>query len=366
MGTQSSHRRFGTTCRSAAAFVAAFLLLMNVACQPPADNGGNNGGSDNGGGDNGGGDNGVGDNGGSNNGGNAAAIGQLSEIVLDADGSLIGADVVNDQIVRVNRTTGAATLISGNGAGSGPELDSPNKVFLDQDGSLLVTTIKRLIFRIDAGTGNRTLLLDASDPNDPFPDSFSGIAATDDGSVYVTNFVSDQFIARVDSQAGELVTVNADNVTNGVNDIVPLGGNNVLVVDTFRRAVIQVALPGGDVTIISNVDTQAGPADTEVGTGPDFGQSPRTLAIASDGTIYEGDEANSSFGLGVSVVFAIDPDTGDRTVASGPDVGEGPEIGRPVDLIVDAEGLLVMIDANHADLLVIDPQTGDRSFLGSN
>lgn len=366
MGNQTSQRHFRITCRTLATFVAVFLLCMGAACQPPADNPGDNGGSNNGGGDNGGGDDGGSDNGGSNNGGNPAAVQQLAAIAVDADGSLIGADVVGDQIVRIDGDTGAATLVSGNGAGTGPELDSPNRVFIDDDGSLLVTTLNRLVFRIDTATGNRALLLDSSDPNDPFPDSFSGIGATGDGTVYVTSSTSDQFIARVDSQGGTLQSINAEGVTNGVDDIVPLGGDTALIIDVFRRAIVEVALPSGDVTIISNVDTQAGPNDTEVGTGPDFGQPPRTLALADDGTIYEGDEANSSFGLGVSVIFAIDPDTGDRTVVSGPDTGDGPAIGRPIDLIVGADGALVLIDANHSDLLVIDPQTGDRSFLGAN
>jgi sugar lactone lactonase YvrE len=353
------------TRRTIGTSIVTLLIGIGVACQPPAgnpdDNG--NGGSNNGGGGNGGTDNG-------NNGGTTVGIDQLAAIILNTDGSLIGADVVANSIVRIDRATGAATLISGNGAGSGPELESPNNVFRDADGSLLVTTLKRVIFRIDPSSGNRTLLLDAGDPNDLFPDSFNGIAATDDGSIYVTNSSSssssNQFIAQVDAQAGELITINAEDVTSGVGDILPLGGNNVLVVDLFRRAVIEVALPSGDVTIVSNVDRQAGPADTEVGTGPDFGQPPRALAIADDGTIYEGDEANSSFGLGVSVVFAIDPATGNRTVVSGPDNGDGPDIGRPDDLIVDADGLLVMIDFNYTELLIIDPQTGDRSLLGSN
>ncbi len=362
MSNRISSARFHFARRAIGTVLMTAIFAIGIACQPPENTPGDNGGGDNGGGNNGGGDNGGG---GGSNGGNAVAIDQLAAIVLDTDGSLIGADVVGDQIVRIDRATGAATLVSGNGAGSGPELDSPNGVFLDSDGSLLVTTLKRLIFRIDATNGNRTLLLDASIADDPFPKSFSGIAATDDGSVYVTNFVLEPDIARVDQQAGELVNVTPANISNGVNDIVPIGGNRALVVDVFRRAIVEVALPDDNETIISNVDTQAGPVDTEVGTGPDFGQSPRTITVADDGTIYEGDEANSSFGLGVSVIFAIDPASGNRTLVSGPDNGEGPDIGRPIDLIVDDEGLLLLIDGNHpGQLIVIDPQTGDRSFLG--
>ncbi|GJM25509.1 MAG: hypothetical protein DHS20C16_19240 [Phycisphaerae bacterium] len=370
MGSRCSLTSAPIQTRAFSTLIVALFLGIGLGCQPPVsipgDDGSNNDGSGNDGSSNGDSNNGDGNNGGGNNGGTVVAVDNWAAIILDDDGSLIGADSVDDRIVRINRATGAATLISGAGAGSGPELDRPLRLFLDADGSLLVTTQLRLVFRIDPTTGNRTLLLDDSDPNDFFPDSFSGIATTADGTIYVTGGGDGPLIARVDLQAAALVDVDFENITFSVPDIVPSGGNTALVIDAGRRAIVEVNLTSGDETIISNVDTQFGPADTEVGTGPDFGQPPRAIAVAEDGTIYEADEANSSFGLGVSVIFAIDPATGNRTVVSGPDNGDGPEIGRPVDLVVDADGHLVMIDANYEGLLVIDPETGDRSQLSTN
>jgi len=245
-------------------------------------------------------------------------------------------------------------LISGIGVGTGPDLDSPNAVFVEANGDLLVTTLQRLIFRVDADNGNRTLLIDDRDENDPFPDAFSGVLAVGE-VVYVSTLTAQPFIAQINATNASLSALTTTDIRN-VEDFALFGTTSALVADTFGRAIIQLALPSGAESVISEDD---------IGSGPEFGQL-RVLAIAPDNTIYVGDEANTSFGLGVSVVFLVDAATGNRSVVSGPDNGSGPAIGRPLSMTVDNDGKLVMIDATHDGLLIIDPETGNRTLQAFN
>ena len=353
-----------TTLCCTLGIILSWAFMGSAGCQAPVDAPGNDGGSG-GDGSGGNGSGGGGNDGGGASGGDPVAIGQLAAITNGPAGNLIGVDITNDTVVNIDRTTGAATLISGNGAGSGPEIDAPNRVFRDTDGSLLVTTLARLIYRVDPDSGNRTLLLDASDENDPFPDSFTGIATAANGDIIVINVNAAPFIALVDEAAGALTDVAAANVTNGAEEIKPGNGNAVIIIDSFRRAVVQVDVTTGEETILSNVDTAAGPVDTEVGMGSDFGQ-PRVLAVTDTGTIYVADEGNSSFGLGTPAIFEISSTTGNRTVIAAPDTGEGPAVGRPQSMVIDDEGLLVLIDATHTGLLIVDPKTAVRALLAIN
>lgn len=299
----------------------------------------------------------------SNSGGNPFRVGMVTAISKDTNGDLIGVDISEDTVFRIDQDSGSATLISGASVGDGPEIDAPNALYSAPDGSILVATFARRVYRVDPDTGDRTLILDDADPMDQFPDSFSAVFATTGGDVYVGAFSAEPYLARIDEGTGTLVEVESPNLIRGIESVAVESATSILVIDSIRRAVVRVDLMTGADTVVSNINTAAGPVDTEVGTGSDFGQ-PREVVIAGDGTIYVADEANSSFGLGESVIFRVDPATGDRTVASGPDVGSGPEIGRPVRMVADDDGLLVLVDANHDDLLVIDPATGDRTFLG--
>src|SRR5690349_4296154 len=67
------------------------------------------------------------------------------------------------QVIEVDRGTGARTLISGNGRGSGPALVMPNSVAVGPGGDILVTDIAPVtgnprLLRINPTTGNRSVL----------------------------------------------------------------------------------------------------------------------------------------------------------------------------------------------------------------
>lgn len=278
-------------------------------------------------------------------------IGHLSALVNDGSGGLFAVDVNNDTVIRINPTTGDATLVSGSGRGSGPDMNAPNNLFREADDRLLVSTVGRQIYRVDPGSGERTLLVDLNDPADPFPDGISGILATADGALFISQF-SEPDIGQLD--------VNAMSVTPvafvvpfifSVDNFIHTGGATALAAGS--QAIVSIELPAGTATVVSGQGQ---------GEGPEFGQL-RAVAVADDGTIYAGDEANSFFGLGDTVIFRIDPATGDRTVISGPENGSGPQLSRPRRMVVGDDGQILMLDENLDGLLIIDVTTGDRTLL---
>lgn len=278
------------------------------------------------------------------------AIGHLAALAKDGSGGFYAVDVNNDTVIRIDGTTGGATLVSGKGRGSGPEMNAPNNIFRESDGRLLIITVGRLIYRVDPGNGNRTLLVDLSDPADPFPNGISGILATADGTLFISQLSDRPRVAQLDVNTAGLTPVTI-GVLLSVDDFIPAGGATALAAG--GQAIVKIQLPAGTTTVVSN-KTQ--------GQGSEFGQL-RALAVADNGTIYAGDEANSFFGLGDSVVFRVDPVTGDRTVVSGPNNGSGPQLRRPRRMVVVGNDRIVMLDEDLDGLLIINAQTGERTLL---
>jgi len=67
--------------------------------------------------------------------------------------------------------------------------------------------------------------------------------------------------------------------------------------------------------------------------------------------------------LGLKAVVRVAPDTGQRTVVSGPGVGAGPALVAPFDLELEADGSIVVADTGRNAVLRIDPRTGDRAVV---
>ena len=107
-------------------------------------------------------------------------------------------------VVEVNPSTGARTLISGNGRGSGPALVMPATVAVEASGYILVTDIaagagNQRVLQIDPATGNRIVLTGKVVGSGPAVT----VAAVglENGVIYVTDVVGNQ-IMSVDPATG--------------------------------------------------------------------------------------------------------------------------------------------------------------------
>jgi sugar lactone lactonase YvrE len=107
--------------------------------------------------------------------GSGPAFGQPVDIAVEPSGALVVTYQIEDSIFgalrRIDPATGARTLVSGctdvacsSFAGAGPTFANPFGIVRDRDGSLLVAdTTLEAVLRVDATTGNRTLVSGCAD-----------------------------------------------------------------------------------------------------------------------------------------------------------------------------------------------------------
>ncbi|MGH7900479.1 MAG: hypothetical protein ACRENZ_01960, partial [Thermodesulfobacteriota bacterium] len=62
-------------------------------------------------------------------------------------------------------------------------------------------------------------------------------------------------------------------------------------------------------------------------------------------------------------VFDVDIPTGDRTILSGVNIGNGPQFQSPRGISVEADGDILIFDNGIPGLFSVDPATGERTIL---
>jgi hypothetical protein len=185
------------------------------------------------------------------------------DIVLTDQGFATGIP----QVVEVDPGTGARTLISGNGRGTGPALVMPVRVAIGPGGDILVTDIAPVtgnprLLRIDPATGDRRVLTGVGVGAGPAVD-VAGVGVVG-GIIYVTDVVNNQ-IMRVDPATGNRTPVSGPGTGGGAPFVSPASVTSgdrpgtIAVLDMERPAgpglglggVVRVDLATGDRTLIS-------------------------------------------------------------------------------------------------------------------
>lgn len=168
-------------------------------------------------------------------------------------------------------------------------------------------------------------------------------------------------IFEIDHLTGDRVILSGDplgaNVGSGASFSDPRGltryGGSIYVVDRSKRALFKVDPTTGDRTIISG-----DPFGANVGSGPNL-FDPEDVIVSAAGKIFVTDSDERA-------VFLIDPVTGDRTILSDSVNGLGPDLRHPFGLVMDALGRLIVADRDDESLFLIDALSGDRSILSDD
>ena len=184
------------------------------------------------------------------------------DIVLTDQGFTTGIP----QVVDVNPGTGARTVISGAGLGTGPALVMPNSVAVGPGGAILVTDIAPVtgnprLLRIDPATGNRTVLTGVGVGAGPAVNVAA--VGVEGGIIYVTDVVGNQ-IMSVDPATGNRTLVSGPGAGGGAPFFSPVSitsdrPGSIVVLDAERPApgglplggLVRVDLATGDRTLIS-------------------------------------------------------------------------------------------------------------------
>jgi sugar lactone lactonase YvrE len=243
-------------------------------------------------------------------------------------GDILSANTATGELFRVD-SSGDRGVLSSEDVGSGPSFRQPYDVTLEADGQILMADRRnRALVRVDPQTGDRMI--------------FSGCTTLDcSAPIGLGPDFSELYLLTVESSGDALVTAT-------------------------QRSIFRVELASGDRTILS------GCSDIEcssvIGGGPEF-ISPRGIAVESSGDILVNDRALRS-------VLRVDPTSGDRTVVSGcidescsSTVGSGVAFESPYDVVVEADGNILVTDFNTFDgtelrsLFRVNPNNGVRTIL---
>jgi hypothetical protein len=329
--------------------------------------------------------------------GPAAGADELTSIAVEAGGSLVVVDRSADSIRRVDPQTGAVTTVSSDTVGAGMSLDGPMDVAVEPAGSLLVTvpgqfTIdgqERLV-RVDAESGDRTTLSDASTGGGTVLHAPQDVAVADDGRVYVRE---DPFgtpnparVVQVDRLTGDRTAVCEDPALTRASGLAvePSGTLVSTVSPTFGTgSVVRIDPATGELTTVSD-------ADAGIGAGPPM--NPYAVDVGAGGTLAVLDGGREIFcflfcpgEICVACIEAwvsvmtVDPATGDRRRISGggfvletvggvlvPPLGArggGPAFSDPRDLAVESGKSVVVVDDGR--VMRVNRITGRRSLLAT-
>lgn len=215
---------------------------------------------------------------------------------------------------------------------------------------------------VDPADGSRTLLSgNANPPGDPEFVEPVMPAFEASGQILVSDYTGGALL-RVDPATGARSVVTSATVGSGpaagsigIVAIEPDG--NVLVTsddfETDTSSVLRVDPVTGDRTAVSS---------DSVGTGPAL-ETLRGLVLAPDGTIYA---LNSGFIGDDAQLIRIDPATGDRAIISSDTVGTGPWATLGTALAREPDGNLLVSDADAPALLRVNPATGVRTTVSSD
>jgi len=249
-----------------------------------------------------------------------------SDMAFLPDGNIVVSDEgftgFVPKVVEVNPNTGARTLISGGGRGSGPALATPESVAVEASGDILVanegagTTGATQLLRIDPATGDRVVL-----------------SANGTGT-------------------GPALTGSSVGLENGVIYLMDQNGT-IMSVDPVS----------GDRTLVS------GPAR---GGGPAFAFP---VSMASDSpssvVVLDMEQRPSGPGFGLGALIRVDLTSGDRTVLSVDGTPKGsPVFDTPIDVRYDAcEKAFYVLQtgfgspAEPGRVMKVDATTGVRSLF---
>jgi sugar lactone lactonase YvrE len=295
-------------------------------------------------------------------------------------GDILSANTATRELFRVD-SSGDRGVLSSEDVGLGPSLRQPYDVTLESDGQILMTDRRnRALVRVDPQTGDRVIFsgcttLDCSAPIGLGPD-FNGLnllTLESSGDALVT--ATQRSVFRVDAASGDrtilsgcLDTACSSVIGGGPEFIGPRGiavdsSGDILVSDRTLGSVLRVDPTSGDRTVVSGCIDE--PCSSKVGSGVAF-ESPYDVVVEADGSILV-TEFTSFDGTELSALFRVNPNNGVRTILSGCKqlgcmsvAGTGALFSIPAGLALDASGEILVTDYGLGAVFRVDPISGDR------
>lgn len=257
-------------------------------------------------------------------------------------------------VIAVDWTSGARSILSGEGVGAGPDLVAPRGILRSAslDWTFVADAGAQAILRVGSN-GARSVL--ANGPLDPFrpEDVCLGLTPT---FVYAAE-PGPARVDEIDTGSGIARPLSGDGAGFGPDFELPAGlvvdafAFRLLVVDPVAQALFAVRFDTGERSIVSQGTT---------GGGVDFGAP---AEVDFDRFTYRALVADP----GRRAVIGVQLASGFRNELSGPSSGSGIELVRPVDLsFFFGTNQLAVLDGGLDALLRVDPQSGARTLVAGD
>jgi hypothetical protein len=237
------------------------------------------------------------------------------------DGDIVVTDkghIANPVLIDIDPRTGARTLISGDGTGSGPELREPYTVAVEASGDILVSDADIMgnpeLLRISPDTGNRAIVTGGAVGSGPTP--FIGVTvALVRGVIYLMDYAGT--IVSVDPVTGDRTLVSGTFRGTGPALVAPVSmtsdaPDSVVVADRDhvpaspgkgRGALVRVDLATGDRTLLSDDATPSGGQQFSFPVAVTYNACEKAFYVLQTGITSSGTPAK---------VLKVDPVTGAR------------------------------------------------------
>ena len=276
----------------------------------------------------------------------------LRGVDIDVEaGILYSADSIYDGVLQVELANGdrswatcSESTPACEGGGEGVEMTDPLDVAVVVARGQVLVPDGDAVFVVDLATKDRAVASNADVGTGPAMIRAAGIAYdADSDRALVLDWEGAQVLS-IDVPTGDRTLVASDSVGGGV----PVYGLGALEADFARNRAILTRAYSDD---LFTLDLATGDRDVLGGSGP---------AITGPSSIVVAAELDTLFVVSEARIFAIDLDSGARTVMASVDVGQGPALDT-VHALGFGRGLLwARIDAAE---LAIDPLLGNRLYV---
>ena len=246
----------------------------------------------------------------------------------------------------VDLVSGNRTTLSSSTVGTGVAFSSPVGIAREANGKILVGEGTGDVLRVDATSGNRTLLSSGMG-------NVYGLAVEANGNILAASY-DQAAIYRIDPSTGNRTVVTSSSVGSGVTMGLPFG----IIVDTDGSIVFPSYSTSELIRVNSSTGARTVISSATIGSGTALA-NPSSIVKMSDGTFAV---LNNS---GTAYVLRVDPATGNRTTISSSIIGTGPSFTDRYSMALDTSGNIYVADFSNNSIVKIDPTTGNRTTVSS-
>ncbi len=336
--------------------------------------------------------------------GSAATMANLNNptgVALDGSGNIFIADLYNQRVRKITKSTGIISTVAGNGinayggdssAATLANLNSPNGIAVDSSGNIYIADrSNHRIRKITASTGIISTVAgseslgfggyggDGSAATSARLNYPMGVAIDGSGNIYIAD-VNNQRIRKVTESTGIISTIAGTgtagftgdgNVANLARLNSPIGvtvdgTGNIYIADANNQRIRKVTASTGIINTVAGNGTLGDGGDGSIATSANL-YSPSGSAVDGSGNIYIADYGNQRIRKVTAFTGIISTVAGNGTQGN---LGDGSEatlanLYYPISVALDVLGNIYIADKNNNKIRKVTNLIGNNIISSS-